>query len=94
MNYAEARRVHEIYKARLARLRYEEAKRELISVQEAKEAVETLLSPINRMLNDIPSDLKTNHPETSQEAMRWLTEHIDSFKAGLQRRQWEKETDR
>lgn len=66
--------VSHFWAGRLNRQKYQQLEGELIPVQDAKSAVEALLSPINQYLNDLASTIKNHFPDIPDE----ITEFIDA----------------
>ena len=74
---------------KLNRQKFLEAEGELISVAEAKAAIETILVPLNQYLNDQGNHLKNNFPSLSNEVLSWVDDENNRQKEQLQVTQWD-----
>ena len=66
--------------AKTRQLAFLEKERDLIPITDVKTAVDSIFSPINRQLDDLPVQFKGNFPEVSEEAVQWLLNQIDTIK--------------
>ena len=57
---------------------------QLLSVADAKAAIESVFTPINAKLDELPIMLKSHFNEVSLEAMRWLADEINQIKIDSQ----------
>ena len=74
---------------KINRQKFLEAEGELISVADAKVAIETLLVPLNQYLDDQSSHLKNNFPNLSQELLSWIEAENNRQKEQLKVTQWD-----
>lgn len=59
-----------------------------IYIKEAKAALESILSPFNQFLDDLPNNLKNHFPEIDYNAIDWMSNEINRQKEELGRNQW------
>jgi len=74
---------------KINRQRFLEAEGELISVRDAKVAVETLLVPLSQYLDDLGNDLKNNFPNITNEVLEWVNAQNNRLKEQLEVTQWD-----
>lgn len=74
---------------KLNRQKFLEAEGELISVADAKAAIETILVPLNQYLNDQGNHLKNNFPSLTNEVLSWIDDENNRQKEQLQAKQWD-----
>lgn len=74
---------------KINRQKFLEAEGELISIKDAKVALETLIGPLNQYLNDQGNNLKNNFPNVSGEVMEWIDEENNRQKEQLRVTQWD-----
>lgn len=74
---------------KINRQKFLEAEGELISIKDAKVALETLIGPLNQYLNDQGNNLKNNFPNVSAEVMEWIDEENNRQKEQLRVTQWD-----
>jgi len=74
---------------KINRQKFLEAEGELISIKDAKIALETLIGPLNQYLNDQGNNLKNNFPNISVEVMEWIDEENNRQKEQLRVTQWD-----
>jgi hypothetical protein len=72
--------VKDFWAGKIARQRFLQAEGELIAVSDAKAAVEKLLTPYNKALDDLPVQLKSHFPEIPTDAVEWLIDYINTMK--------------
>jgi len=60
----------------------------LISIDDAKAALEALLSPLNKSLDDLGVNFKAHFPSVPSEAVEWLIGHINDTKESLRGHKW------
>ncbi len=58
--------------------------RGLISISDAKAAIEIVFSPINHGLDNIPFELKSKFPTVSDEVIQWLLDRNNQIKIDVQ----------
>lgn len=80
---AAAKAEKEYWLGRKAELEVKKMTRELISIGDAKAAIEFIMSPINRKLDEIPQKLRANFSDISEEHYAWMVDHINSIKKEL-----------
>lgn len=74
---------------RINRQKFLKEERELINVDDAKAAIDALLTPLNKALDDLPITLKAHHPDITSEVVEWLIDHVNDLKVGLKNTSWE-----
>lgn len=89
MTLSEAVLMEKSYKALEAKLKVEKMKGDLISLSEAKAAVEELLSPLNKFLDDLPMNIKAHHQDVPLHAIEWVSAEINRMKQSVQEYQWD-----
>jgi len=62
---------------------------ELITVDDAKAAFETLLAPLNKYLDDLGNSIKNHFPDVDDEVIDWVSGEINRQKELLQGYSWE-----
>lgn len=62
---------------------------ELITVDDAKAAFETLLAPLNKYLDDLGNSIKNHFPDVDDEVVDWVSGEINRQKELLQEYSWE-----
>ena len=72
--------VKDFWLGKISRQKFLQAEGELISVSDAKAAVEKIFTPFNKALDDLPVNLKAHFPEVSTEAVEWLIAYINTMK--------------
>lgn len=80
---AVAKAEKEYWLGRKAELEVKKMSKELIPVDDAKAAVDFVLSPINRKLDEIPQKMRANFSDISAEHYKWLVDHVNSIKEEL-----------
>lgn len=61
---------------------------ELITVDDAKAAFETLLAPLNKYLDDLGNSIKNHFPDVDDEVVDWVSGEINRQKELLQEYSW------
>lgn len=80
---AGAKAEKEYWLGRKAELEVKKMTKELISVADAKAAIEFIMSPINRKLDEIPQELRANFSDITEQHYTWLVNHVNSIKKEL-----------
>ena len=81
--------IDKFWSGRIRRQKFLEADGELISVPDAKAAIETVLSPFNQYLDDMGNNLKNHFPDISIEVVEWINEENNRQKEQLQVKEWD-----
>ncbi len=78
--YTRTRITTQFWDGKAKRLKFLEAEGELIPLDDAKRAVDAVLVPFNKDLDDLPVQFKGHYPEVPQEGIEWLFSQIDAIK--------------
>lgn len=81
--------IDKFWSGRIRRQKFLQEEGELITVDDAKKAVDILFTPLNKALDDLPTDFKSHFQETSQEAIIFLQNYINDAKEALKAHSWE-----
>lgn len=68
------------WQAKTRRLTFLETEGDLIPLNEAKKAIDAVLTPFNKDLDDLPIQMKGHNPEVSDEVVTWLMGAINDIK--------------
>lgn len=79
----------DFWQGQINRLKFFESEGELISVDDAKKAINELLSPFNQYLDDLGNHLKNHFPDVSKEVVEWVNEENNRQKEQLRLKQWD-----
>jgi len=79
----------DFWQGQINRLKFLESEGELISVDDAKKAINELLSPFNQYLDDLGNHLKNHFPDVSKEVVEWINDENNRQKEQLRVKQWE-----
>ena len=81
--------IDKFWSGRIRRQKFLEADGELISVPNAKAAIETILAPFNQYLDDMGNNLKNHFPDVPLEVIEWINEENNRQKEQLQVKEWD-----
>lgn len=81
--------IDKFWSGRIRRQKFLEADGELIPVQDAKAAIETILAPFNQYLDDMGNNLKNHFPDVPLEVVEWINEENNRQKEQLQVKEWD-----
>ena len=81
--------IDKFWSGRIRRQKFLEADGELISVPDAKAAIETILAPFNQYLDDMGNNLKNHFPDVPLEVVEWINEENNRQKEQLQVKEWD-----
>lgn len=79
----------DFWTAKTNRQKFLKEEGELIYVNEAKAAVEELISPLNKFLDDLPMNIKAHHQEVPIRVIEWVSAEINRMKQSIQGHQWD-----
>jgi len=74
----------EFWTAKIQKQKFLKENRDLISVGDAKAVIEMFLSPISSRLDTLHIELKSHFPDTTPEAVAWLSTQINDMKESMQ----------
>lgn len=81
--------IDKYWSGRLRRQKFLEAEGELLSVHDAKVAIDILLTPLNQYLNDMGNSLKNHFPDAPSEIVEWIDEENNRQKEQLRVKEWD-----
>lgn len=79
----------DFWTGKINRQKFLESEGELISVDDAKVAIEAILVPLNQYLNDQANHLKNSFPYLSSDVMEWIEDENNRQKEQLMVTQWD-----
>ena len=74
---------------KIRKQKFLEAEGELLSVHDAKVAIDSILSPLNQYLNDMGNNLKNHFPDIENEFIEWINEENNRQKEHLKVKEWD-----
>ena len=81
--------IDKYWSGRLRRQKFLEAEGELLSVHDAKVAIDMILTPLNQHMNDMGNNLKNHFPDIPNEVIEWIDEENNRQKEQLKVKEWE-----
>lgn len=81
--------VKDFWVGKINRQKFLEAEGELISVQDAKAAIDAILTPLNKYLDDMGNNLKNHFPDLDDEVIEWIDETNNRQKEQLRIKEWD-----
>lgn len=81
--------IKDFWIGKINRQKFLENEGELITVQDAKVAIDALLSPLNQYMNDQGNHLKNNFPDLPNEVVEWIDDENNRQKEQLRVIKWD-----
>ncbi len=81
--------IKDFWTGKINRQKFLEAEGELISVQDAKAAIDAILTPLNKYLDDMGNNLKNHFPDLNDDVIEWIDESNNRQKEQLRVKEWE-----
>lgn len=78
----------DFWTAKTNRQKFLKEEGELIYMSDARAAVEEVFIPLNKFLDDLPTNLKSHNQGVPMDAIKWLSSEINRIKKSLGDREW------
>ena len=81
--------IKDFWVGKINRQKFLEAEGELLSVHDAKVAIDAILTPLNQHMNDMGNNLKNHFPDIPNEVIEWIDEENNRQKEQLKVKEWD-----
>lgn len=81
--------IKDFWAGKLNKQKFLKEEGELLPLDDAKKAVDKLLTPLNQYLNDQGNNLKNHFPDLPKEVVEWINKENNRQKEQLREKEWE-----